>query len=462
MYSVNKKPIYNLKVVVRETGLKPDTLRAWERRYNLPNPQRTNGGHRLYSQHDIEILKWLIDRQSEGMTISRAVALWQELTDREGDPFQVAYKTRPDKVESTTSSLSEIISERDEDQDTLQNLQKKWISACINFDEQVAEQTLTQAFSIFPIEMICTEMLQYVMKTIGEGWHEGRITIQQEHFASSLVIRRLESLLTATPAPTRVGRILVGCPTREEHTIGPLILTLLLKRKGWEVLYIGSNTPLQSLEKTVISARPDLVILAAQQLHTASNLLDMAHILRQAKVDLAFSGLIFHQQSILQQKIPGQYLGHDFDTAIYTIQQYLEQEKSSNMYRLIMSEQNVIQNPLESRVCHQAMVHYRERYHRIEADVWEKVSGLGIERKHLMDANINMERDIMAALNLGDINYFTLDLDWLEKFFVSRYQVAEHAILNYFKAYLKACQTHLDTPGYVITEWVARLLNKVS
>ena len=90
MYSVNKKPIYNLKVVVRETGLKPDTLRAWERRYNLPNPQRTNGGHRLYSQHDIEILKWLIDRQSEGMTISRAVALWQELTDREGDPFQVA------------------------------------------------------------------------------------------------------------------------------------------------------------------------------------------------------------------------------------------------------------------------------------------------------------------------------------------------------------------------------------
>ena len=51
---------YNLKAVVQETNLKPDTLRAWERRYGLPNPERTAGGHRLYSQRDIDTLKWLI------------------------------------------------------------------------------------------------------------------------------------------------------------------------------------------------------------------------------------------------------------------------------------------------------------------------------------------------------------------------------------------------------------------
>ena len=54
-------PTYNLKAVVQETGLKPDTLRAWERRYGIPEPDRTGGGHRLYSQHDINTLKWLLD-----------------------------------------------------------------------------------------------------------------------------------------------------------------------------------------------------------------------------------------------------------------------------------------------------------------------------------------------------------------------------------------------------------------
>src|SRR5688572_24436423 len=89
-------PIYNLKAVVQETGLKPDTLRAWERRYGMPEPDRTQGGHRLYSQRDIEVLKWLISRQGEGMTISRAVDLWQRLNQDGHDPLQMPEYTVPD------------------------------------------------------------------------------------------------------------------------------------------------------------------------------------------------------------------------------------------------------------------------------------------------------------------------------------------------------------------------------
>ena len=69
-------PIYNLKAVVQETGIKPDTLRAWERRYDLPKPQRTASGHRLYSQNDIDMLHWLMARQEEGLSISRAIEMW--------------------------------------------------------------------------------------------------------------------------------------------------------------------------------------------------------------------------------------------------------------------------------------------------------------------------------------------------------------------------------------------------
>ena len=71
----NSAAIFNIKAVVKQTGLNPATLRAWERRYGFPNPHRTAGGHRQYSQHDIDTLNWLIARQEEGVSISHAIAV---------------------------------------------------------------------------------------------------------------------------------------------------------------------------------------------------------------------------------------------------------------------------------------------------------------------------------------------------------------------------------------------------
>jgi DNA-binding transcriptional MerR regulator len=53
-----RDPIYNLKAVVAETGITADALRAWERRYSLPQPGRTEAGHRIYSRRDIDVIKW--------------------------------------------------------------------------------------------------------------------------------------------------------------------------------------------------------------------------------------------------------------------------------------------------------------------------------------------------------------------------------------------------------------------
>ena len=86
-------PAYNLKVVLKETGLAADTLRAWERRYGLPMPQRTAGGHRLYSQRDIETIKWLMKRQEEGLSISRAVDMWNEQLASGTDPLAASMPT---------------------------------------------------------------------------------------------------------------------------------------------------------------------------------------------------------------------------------------------------------------------------------------------------------------------------------------------------------------------------------
>src|SRR5687768_5866252 len=75
------RPVFNTKAVARETGVPADTFRAWERRYGVPHPQRTDGGHRLYSDRDIAIIRWLRDRTAEGMNISQAVQLLRSTTD---------------------------------------------------------------------------------------------------------------------------------------------------------------------------------------------------------------------------------------------------------------------------------------------------------------------------------------------------------------------------------------------
>src|SRR5512142_2905260 len=123
-------PAFNLKVVLKETGIAADTLRAWERRYGLPMPQRSAGGHRLYSQRDIETIKWLMRRQMEGLSISRAVELWKEQTASGADPL--AASVQP--VFNPAASAN------------LESLRRDWLAACFQFDTVAAEQILNQAF----------------------------------------------------------------------------------------------------------------------------------------------------------------------------------------------------------------------------------------------------------------------------------------------------------------------------
>ena len=143
----------NMKVVVKETGLKPDTLRAWEKRYGLPQPQRTAGGHRLYSQHDVEILKWLIVRQEEGLSISRAVDLWNQFQSEGQDPL-IAMPLETIEIAHTIASGATIEAIRDE-----------WVKACMAFNEQQAEQIMTRAFALYPSDQVC---IQVLMKGLSE------------------------------------------------------------------------------------------------------------------------------------------------------------------------------------------------------------------------------------------------------------------------------------------------------
>jgi DNA-binding transcriptional MerR regulator len=435
MSNLDQTPTFNLKAVVRETGVKPDTLRAWERRYGLPQPQRSAGRHRLYSQHDIETIKWLIARQQEGISISRAVDLWHSLEAEGQDPLQAMAYARPE-VKALTVSLPEG--------GAVAELRQAWIAACLTFNRQGVEQVLAQAFAFYPPEVAWVELLQKGLAEIGEGWYRGEITVQQEHFASELAMRQLEALVEATPPPTRPDRILIGCPPEEEHTFSPLSLTLLLRRRGWDVLYLGANVPLEHLEVTITAAKPQLVILAAQQLYTAAKLLEMARLLPRHHIPLAYGGRVFNLLPALRSRIPGHFLGERLDLA----PQHVEQVLSSP--RLLPPVQ------VASEAYQQALVHYRERRSLIEAQVWRVRESLDILHEYLTIANTHLAWGIMAALMLGDMDFLGGDIDWIECL-LGNYRLPTDLLQRYLETYYQAAKTHLDKRGAPIVNWLAQI-----
>ena len=314
--TLNTTPTYNLKVVVQETSIKPDTLRAWERRYGLPEPERTKGRHRLYSDYDIAIIKWLMVRQEEGLSISRAVKLWRNLEETGQNPFNDLMP--PHITTQSTQKHSTIVptSVNTLSGSSVEDLRKAWVESCLQFNEAGADAVLAQAFAFYPAKMVVLELLQKGLAHIGELWYQNKATVQQEHFASALAMRRLNTLVSAAPAPTRPGKIIVACPADEHHVFAPLFLTLMLRYQGWETIYLGANVPRNYLENTIATAKPDLIIMTAQQLHTAASLYEVAEFLQSERIMLAYGGRIFNQAPALQERIAGHFLGQQLDTAI--------------------------------------------------------------------------------------------------------------------------------------------------
>ncbi|MFT5196944.1 MAG: methanogenic corrinoid protein MtbC1 [Candidatus Promineifilaceae bacterium] len=429
-------PTYNLKAVVNETGLKPDTLRAWERRYGLPSPKRTAGGHRLYSQRDVSLLKWLINRQEEGLSISRAVGLWNQIESDGRNPLS------EHQIKQLQPSVPVTI--HNNPGDNITALRLSWIDACLNFDERQAESILAEAFSLFPIETVCFSLLQKGLSEIGIGWYEGRVTVQQEHFASALATRRLDTMVASTPAPTRNGRILVACPEGEIHTFSMQLITLLLRRNGWDVIYLGANVPTERLKPTLHQAKPHLVILASQTLYTASKMLEMAKLLQEERIVTAYGGAVFNHIPALTNLMPGYFLGEQIKDVPQMVEQLLTNPPPMPVYSQA------------SETYRMAMEHFLDRQALIEARLWEHMKDMP-HQKYLKNANRELGQNVVAALTFGNIDLMHSNLEWVRGLLANyHYKMPDAILKTYIQKYSLAACEHLDDRGSVLKDWLQR------
>ena len=427
-------PIYNLKAVVMETGLKPPTIRAWERRYGIPMPQRTAGGHRLYSQHDVDLLKWLIERQAEGVTISHAVEIWKRLQDQGEDPL-----SEEPHLTSETPALVPAPSGME-----ISELRQEWVAACLEFDRQTAEQVLGRAFAFFPPEIVSVELLQAGLSEVGKLWYAGNASVQQEHFTSAMSVQRMEMLIAAAPPPLRPERIIVASAQDDYHTFSPLLLTYLLRRRGWDVLYLGADVPAAELEKTVMQTKPHILIVSAQLLTTAASLVDITDALSGYDLTIGYGGLVFNMMPHLQDYIPAHYLGPTIEGAVPVIEQLVQKQPAAPDIKQAKTSNK------------QAVDDFNQRRPLIESQVWSSFAANGKATDQLAEMNLDMAGIINAALKFGDSSILNKDMAWIQ-YLMTSYRLSEEEVQEYVDAYYQAAKAQLGDSTLMIADWLEEL-----
>ncbi len=220
-------------VVVRRTGLKPDLIRAWERRYGAVEPSRSPTGRRLYSDLDIERLALLRLAVQAGRGISHAAALDKDQLRsliREDQP--AAGPARPPaEPEPWTGSA------------TAETILAACLSAVRRLDVTELEIQLERAAVTLSQVHVIERVLVPMMHSVGDLWQQGSLRPAHEHMASAVARSFLGEMRSAYRASSQAPHLIVTTPARQHHELGALIAAATAASEGWNIIYLGPDLP---------------------------------------------------------------------------------------------------------------------------------------------------------------------------------------------------------------------------
>jgi MerR family transcriptional regulator, light-induced transcriptional regulator len=200
----------NISALTQRTGVPSDTIRKWEQRYGVLHPERTPGGQRRYSELDVERIEWLKARIREGYRIGEAAALLGE---------------------------GRIVAQ------TTDELRRAIVGATAASDAAGLRRLVGQALALTSLTETLLDVFAPALVAVGECWRAGEVTIAQEHLATGIVRSALQKLLSDQRPEVR-GTAVLACAPGERHEVGLLMLAVLLRADGWQVAYLGADTPL--------------------------------------------------------------------------------------------------------------------------------------------------------------------------------------------------------------------------
>jgi MerR family transcriptional regulator, light-induced transcriptional regulator len=225
----------------RRTGVSPELLRAWERRYALLRPQRTDGGFRLYSHEDLRRVEAMRAHLARGVSAAQAATL--------------AAAEELAGPSATTSPRGDLGAAPTDVGTALQG-------ALDALDDAGAQAAFDDLLARYGVDSILRDVLLPYLQELGRRWADGAASVAQEHFASALLRGRLLGLARGWDQGSG-PRAVLACAPGELHDLSLIVFGLALRRHGWRITYLGADTPLQTITETAGALDPDIVVLVA-------------------------------------------------------------------------------------------------------------------------------------------------------------------------------------------------------
>ncbi|HET8836096.1 MAG TPA: MerR family transcriptional regulator [Gemmatimonadales bacterium] len=239
-------------MVALRTGLSPHLLRAWERRYGVVTPQRSEGGQRLYSDADIERLTRLRRLVERGHAISRIASLPLEaLAELEESAGEAAQETDgAGRLEDEARARS------------IREFNDRILRATLALDAAGLQEVLERAAVTLGVPDFLDAVAVTTLEDIGHGWAERSVTVAQEHMATAVFRRVLGWLLGVYRDESAAHRLVVATPPGERHELGALMVAITAALEGWSVTYLGADLPVEELLGAIGQTRAEAVGLS--------------------------------------------------------------------------------------------------------------------------------------------------------------------------------------------------------
>jgi DNA-binding transcriptional MerR regulator/methylmalonyl-CoA mutase cobalamin-binding subunit len=225
---------HSIGLVSRRTGLKPDVIRAWERRYGAVKPKRTETNRRYYSDEQLERLTLLREVTLAGRQIGQVAELETEELRAMVAEDQAAMAQFPKAApfSADVSASSQFVS---------------CLSAVQRMDSQELQLQLERSSLELSPPILIEEVLVPLIREIGELWQEGTLRIAHEHIATAIIRNFLANLRSAVVPTGTAPSIVVATPYRQYHELGALLVAATASSEGWEVLYLGADSPTEEI-----------------------------------------------------------------------------------------------------------------------------------------------------------------------------------------------------------------------
>jgi len=251
--TITATPRHPISVVVERTGLSQHLLRVWERRHGAVEPTRGEGGHRLYSDADIARLRLLHAVTRAGRSIGQVARLSTDELSRMAEEDAAARVEQGGSAEADAKSAGP---------DAAHEVMKRALALTLALDAPALDGVLRRAAARLGVTTFIEHVVAPMLRRIGQEWHAGRLTIAQEHLASSTVHDILVETMRSLARANGTTRLVVATPPGERHAIGAALAGTAAAAEGWGVVYLGSDLPAGEIAAAAVATDARLVAVS--------------------------------------------------------------------------------------------------------------------------------------------------------------------------------------------------------